>query len=55
MIKDFKDPQIFQGWLEWRAELSTALNPAFAGKQSVQVAAKEAVRAGDVILAKYAG
>jgi len=54
MIKDFKDPQIFQGWLEWRAELSTALNPAFAGKQAMPTAAKEAVRAGDVILNKYA-
>ncbi len=54
MIKDFKDPQIFQGWLEWRAELSNALNPAFAGQQAVPTAAKEAVRAGDVILSKYA-
>lgn len=55
MIKDFKDPQIFQGWIEWRTELSNALNPAFAGKQSMQVAAREAVRLGDLILAKYAG
>jgi ABC-type glycerol-3-phosphate transport system substrate-binding protein len=54
MIKDFKDPQIFQGWIEWRTALSNALNPAFAGKQSVQVAAREAVRAGDLVLAKYA-
>ena len=54
MIKEFKDPQIFQGWLEWRAELSNALNPAFAGQQAVPTAAKEAVRAGDVILSKYA-
>ena len=54
MIKDFKDPQIFAGWLEWRAELSNALNPAFAGQQAMATAAREAVRAGDVILNKYA-
>jgi multiple sugar transport system substrate-binding protein len=54
MIKDFKDPQIFQGWLEWRAELSAALNPAFAGQAALPAAAREAVRAGDTILAKYA-
>lgn len=54
MIKEFKDPQIFQGWIEWRTELSTALNPAFAGQQAVGTAAREATRAGDVILTKYA-
>jgi ABC-type glycerol-3-phosphate transport system substrate-binding protein len=54
MIRDFKDPQIFAGWLEWRAEVSNALNPAFAGQQSVATAAREAVRAGDVVLNKYA-
>ncbi len=54
MIKEFKDPQIFQGWIEWRTELSTALNPAFAGQQAVATAAREATRAGDVILTKYA-
>jgi multiple sugar transport system substrate-binding protein len=53
MIKDFKDPQIFQGWIEWRSELSNALNPAFSGKVAVATAAKEAVRAGDLILKKY--
>jgi len=54
MIKDFKDPQIFQGWIEWRTELSNALNPAFAGQQAVATAAREATRAGDVVLTKYA-
>jgi multiple sugar transport system substrate-binding protein len=54
MIKDFKDPQIFQGWIEWRAALSDGLNPAFGNKQSVQAAVKEAVRLGDLILTKYA-
>ena len=54
MIKDFKDPQIFQGWIEWRSALSDGLNPAFANKQSVAAAVKEAVRLGDLVLAKYA-
>ncbi|HEX2514108.1 MAG TPA: extracellular solute-binding protein, partial [Chloroflexota bacterium] len=54
MIKDFKDPQIFQGWIEWRTELSAALNPAFAGQQAVATAAREATRAGDAVLGKYA-
>jgi len=53
MIKDFKDPQIFQGWIEWRTALSEGLNPAFANKQSVSAAARDAVRLGDLVLAKY--
>jgi hypothetical protein len=54
MIKDFKDPLIFQGWIDWRSALSDGLNPAFANKQSVPAAIKEAVRLGDLVLAKYA-
>ena len=52
MIPAFHDPQIFVGWNEWRDEVTAALTPAFAGQKSVQDAAKEAARAGDVVLAK---
>jgi ABC-type glycerol-3-phosphate transport system substrate-binding protein len=54
MIKDFKDPHIFAGWLEWRQALIDALNPAFAGQTGVPAAAREAVRAGDAVLARNA-
>jgi ABC-type glycerol-3-phosphate transport system substrate-binding protein len=54
-ISSFKDPLIFQGWIEWRTELSNALTLAFTGARSVPEAAREAVRAGDLVLAKYAG
>lgn len=49
---NFRDPEIFIGWNEWRDEVYKALVPAFAGQKSVQDAAKEATRAGDVVLAK---
>ena len=52
MISAFHDPQIFIGWNEWRDEVTNALTPAFAGQKSVQDGAKEAVRAGDVVLGK---
>lgn len=49
---NFRDPEIFIGWNEWRDEVYKALVPAFAGQKSVQDAAKDATRAGDVVLAK---
>jgi multiple sugar transport system substrate-binding protein len=52
MTPAFRDPEIFIGWNEWRDEVYKALLPAFAGKKSVQDAAKDATRAGDVVLAK---
>jgi ABC-type glycerol-3-phosphate transport system substrate-binding protein len=52
MASAFHDPQIFIGWNDWRDEVQNALNPAFANTKSVQDAAKDAARAGDVILAK---
>ena len=48
--------QIFLGWLEWRDKaLVPAMTPAFANRQTVQEAAKEAVRQGDLVINKYAG
>jgi multiple sugar transport system substrate-binding protein len=52
MAPAFRDPEIFIGWNEWRDEVTAALTPAFANQKSVQDAAKDAARAGDVVLAK---
>jgi multiple sugar transport system substrate-binding protein len=48
----FRDPQIFIGWNQWRDDVVAALTPAFANQKSVQDAAKDATRAGDLVLAK---
>ena len=48
----FHDPQIFVGWNQWRDDVVAALLPAFANKKTVQDAAKDATRAGDLVLAK---
>jgi multiple sugar transport system substrate-binding protein len=48
----FRDPQIFIGWNQWRDDVVAALLPAFANKKSVADAAKDAARAGDLVLAK---
>jgi ABC-type glycerol-3-phosphate transport system substrate-binding protein len=48
----FRDPQIFIGWNQWRDDVVAALVPAFTNQKSVQEAAKDATRAGDVVLAK---
>jgi ABC-type glycerol-3-phosphate transport system substrate-binding protein len=52
MAPAFRDPEIFIGWNEWRDEVTNALTAAFANQKSVQDAAKDAARAGDVVLAK---
>lgn len=52
MAPAFHDPQIFIGWNDFRDDVQNALTPAFANQKSVQDAAKDAVRAGDLILAK---
>ena len=49
---NYRDPEIFIGWNEWRDEVYKALFPAFAGLKSVPDAARDATRAGDVVLAK---
>jgi ABC-type glycerol-3-phosphate transport system substrate-binding protein len=49
MTPAFRDPEVFLGWNEWRDEVHKALLPAFAGQKSVQDAAKDAARAGDVV------
>lgn len=48
----FRDPQTFIGWNKWRDDVVAALVPAFAGKKSVQEAAADAARVGDLVLAK---
>jgi len=48
----FHDPQIFIGWNQWRDDVVAALTPAFANQKTVQEAAKDATRAGGLILAK---
>ena len=49
---NYRDPEIFIGWNEWRDEVYKALVPAFAGTKSVPDAARDATRAGDVVLGK---
>ena len=54
MAPNFKDPLIGLGYLEWRDQAITpAMIPAFANQKSVQDAAKEATRMGDLVLARY--
>lgn len=52
MVPAYRDPEIFIGWNDWRNAVHAALLPAFAGQNAVSDAAKEAARAGDVVLAK---
>ena len=52
MTPAFRDPEVFLGWNEWRDEVYKALLPAFAGQKSVPDAARDAARAGEVVLAK---
>jgi multiple sugar transport system substrate-binding protein len=52
MTPAFRDPEIFIGWNTWRDEVYKALLPAFVGAKSVPDAAREATRAGDVVLGK---
>jgi ABC-type glycerol-3-phosphate transport system substrate-binding protein len=56
MAPAFKDPLIGLGYLEWRDQAITpAMVPAFANQKSVQDAAKDATRMGDLVLGRYAG
>ena len=48
----FRDPQEFIGWNQWRDDVVAALLPAFTNQKSVTDAAKDATRAGDLVLAK---
>ena len=52
-LANWREPQNFKGWDEWGAAVTAELLPAFANKKSVLDAAKEATRAGDLVLAKY--
>jgi multiple sugar transport system substrate-binding protein len=52
MVPAYRDPEIFIGWNSWRDEVHNALLPAFAGKKAVADAARDAARAGDIVLAK---
>ncbi|MBI3972406.1 MAG: extracellular solute-binding protein [Chloroflexi bacterium] len=49
---NFRDPQTFIGWNQWRNDVVAVLLPAFAGKKAVKDAAADAARAGDLVLAK---
>ena len=51
-IPDWRDPQTFIGWTEFRDTIVPALQPAFAGTRSVQDAAREATRVGLLVLDK---
>lgn len=52
MIPDWKDPQIFTGWTEFRDVVTAALLPALANQTSVPDAAKEMARVGQLVLDK---
>lgn len=51
-IPDWRDPQTFIGWTEFRDTIVPALQPAFANQKSVPDAAKEATRVGQLVLDK---
>jgi ABC-type glycerol-3-phosphate transport system substrate-binding protein len=51
-IPSFRETPIFLGQQEWMLAVRAALIPAFLGQKSTQDAAKEAARAGDVVLAR---
>jgi multiple sugar transport system substrate-binding protein len=50
-ISAYRDPETFIGWNKWRDSVVAALLPAFSGKTTVQEAAREAARQGDLVLA----
>jgi ABC-type glycerol-3-phosphate transport system substrate-binding protein len=52
MIPDWKDPDIFIGWNEYRDSVLAEFLPAFTGKRSVPDAAKEMARVGQIVLDK---
>ena len=52
MTEAFRDPEIFISWNSWRDEVYRALLAALARMKSVPDAAREASRAGDVVLGK---
>ncbi len=49
----FRELPVFLGAQDWTLATRAALIPAFLGQRSVPDAAREATRAGDVVLAKY--
>src|SRR6266542_7155621 len=52
-LSSWREPQNFKGWDEWGVAVTEAMLPAFSNQKSVVDAAKEATRAGDLVLAKY--
>jgi multiple sugar transport system substrate-binding protein len=52
MMPDWKDPQTFIGWIEFRDAIVAALQPGFANQKSVPDAAREAARVGQLVLDK---
>ncbi len=52
MLPDWRDPQTFLGWNDFRDQTGMALTPAFANQTSVPDAAKAATRVGQLVLDK---
>ena len=52
MIPDWKDPDIFIGWNEYRDSVLAEFLPAVANRRSVPDAAKEMARVGQIVLDK---
>jgi multiple sugar transport system substrate-binding protein len=52
MIPDWKDPDIFIGWNEYRDAVQAQFLPAVANQKAVPDAAKEMARVGQVVLDK---
>ena len=52
MMPDWKDPQTFIGWIEFRDAIVAALQPALANQKAVPDAAKEMARVGQLVLDK---
>lgn len=52
MMSDWKDPDIFIGWNEYRDAVLAELLPAIANRRSVPDAAKEMTRVGQLVLDK---
>jgi multiple sugar transport system substrate-binding protein len=52
MIPDWKDPDIFIGWNEYRDAILAEFLPAIANRRSVPDAAKEMARVGQLVLDK---
>jgi hypothetical protein len=50
MVADWKDPDIFIGWNEYRDAVLAELLPAIANRRSVADAAKEMARVGQGVL-----